>query len=395
MHQLVKKDNFCVLPFVHQYVATNGAVNLCCVADWDNPVSEHVSDLTTHWTSEKMQKIRQTMLDNKKESRCTLCYNQGDSSDRVVHNKIWLNNFPNIEIDVVNGNNLEVPVYLDLRPGRLCNLKCRMCFSDVSSAIAEELEDNPELAELIDDNPRDIKDWLDNPVSFESVKKLIPHTHTLKLAGGEPLFMPGVLKLLRWMIESDNTHVFLDITTNGTRLQGKTYKLLEHFKKDIQFSMCGIGYTNDYIRSGADWNTLSEAYKKYRDMPNTEIHIMSTVQLYNLWNIEKIIKFWQENKSKNGKLIFNLVNYPDDLSIDLAEKDDRQERADTLVKYNNLLGNESRIDHIIERLTTVDDSDYTDILRKRWVQRTEALDSIRNESILNVHPRLGEYYKKW
>ena len=161
--------------------------------------------------------------------------------------------------------------HMDLNFGNTCNLKCRMCFSDVSSAIAEELQDNPELAELVGDNPRDIKDWLDDPISFESVKKLIPHTHTLKLAGGEPLFMPGVLKLLRWMIESDNTNVFLDITTNGTRLQGKTYKLLEHFEKVIQFSMCGVGYTNDYIRSGADWNTLSEAYKKYRGRNLTEV----------------------------------------------------------------------------------------------------------------------------
>ena len=150
----------------------------------------------------------------------------------------------------------------------------------------------------------------------------MPHIQVLKLAGGEPLFMPGVLKLLRWMIESNNTHVYLDITTNGTRLQGKTYRLLEHFGKDIQFSMCGIGYTNDYIREGADWNQLKDAYIQYRDMYRTQIHIMSTVQLYNLFNIEEIIEWWYANKPPGGKLIFNLVNFPEDLSIDLAEKED-------------------------------------------------------------------------
>lgn len=395
LHQLVKRDNFCILPFVHQYVATTGAVNLCCVADYTDPIEENISTLDKAWTSPAMQESRRRMLNNEFEPRCTLCYKQGEASDRMVVNKNWSERYPDIKLDIEKGNDIGNPVFLDLRPGRLCNLKCRMCFSDVSSAIAEELEEHPEIAELIGDVPRDISEWLDNDEAFESVKRAIPHTQVLKLAGGEPLFMPGVLKLLRWMIESNNTHVYLDITTNGTRLQGKTYRLLEHFGKDIQFSMCGIGYTNDYIREGADWNQLKDAYKQYRDMYRTQIHIMSTVQLYNLFNIEEIIEWWYANKPPGGKLIFNLVNFPEDLSIDLAEKEDRLERAEHLRKYQNILGTETRINHIIERLETVEDTDYTVELRKRWVERTSNFDTIRNQDINKVHSKLGNYFKQW
>ena len=62
LHQLVKRDNFCILPFVHQYVATTGAVNLCCVADYTDPIEENISTLDKAWTSPAMQESRRRML---------------------------------------------------------------------------------------------------------------------------------------------------------------------------------------------------------------------------------------------------------------------------------------------------------------------------------------------
>ena len=96
--------------------------------------------------------------------------------------------------------------------------------------------------------------------------------------------MPGVLRLLKYCVDNNLTGIYLDITTNGTRLQGKTFRLLDNFKyMDIQFSMCGTGYTNDYIRTGADWQQLVQAYKAYTARVNTRVHIMATVQLYNIF----------------------------------------------------------------------------------------------------------------
>ena len=111
--------------------------------------------------------------------------------------------------------------------------------------------------------------------------------------------------------------------------------------------------------------------------------------------IEEIIEWWYANKPPGGKLIFNLVNFPEDLSIDLAEKEDRLERAEHLRKYQNILGTDTRINHIIERLETVEDTDYTVELRKRWVERTSNFDTIRNQDINKVHSKLGNYFKQW
>jgi len=394
LQQLVKSDNFCVMPFTHQYVTTTGRVNLCCIADYGNDLGP-VTNLKEQWSSPEIVEVRKRMLADKPEPRCTLCYEQGSGSDRVSHNTRYAKQYPDLQLNATTGNDAwHAPEWLDLRPGRLCNLKCRMCFSDVSSAIYDELQEHPHLADIVGDQPRVIADWLDNPESLESVKALIPHVRVLKLAGGEPLFMPGVLKLLRWMVDQDYTDVHLDITTNGTRLQGKTFKLLEHFKHiDIQFSMCGTGITNDYIRSGADWEQLKAAYTSYVNTPNCRVNIMATVQLYNIFNIHTLIDFWIEH-GKQGFMLFNLVNYPQALSIDLLDKRGRELAGATLAGYEKFFGTEARLAHILDRLNQDIPVDI-DGLRKSWVQRTQALDTVRDESIHNIHPLLGEYHATW
>ena len=49
--QVKNNPAFCSMPFVHQYIATDGLVNLCCIADYDNPILNKVQghDLQKIW----------------------------------------------------------------------------------------------------------------------------------------------------------------------------------------------------------------------------------------------------------------------------------------------------------------------------------------------------------
>mgnify|MGYP006244693511 FL=1 len=380
------------MPFTHQYITTTGDVNLCCVADYANNLGR-VTDLRTAWNSTELRAVRERMLADKPEPRCTLCYAQGEGSDRVSHNTRYAKSHADLELNARTGNSTDVPLWMDLRPGRLCNLKCRMCFSDVSSAIHDELVAHPELADLIGDTPRTITDWLEDPEAFSSVTRWVHHIGVLKLAGGEPLFMPGVLRLLKYCVDNNLTGIYLDITTNGTRLQGKTFRLLDNFKyMDIQFSMCGTGYTNDYIRTGADWQQLVQAYKAYTARVNTRVHIMATVQLYNIFTLHELVKFWSAHAQ--GNIVFNLVNYPQDLSIDLLDREGRELALSTLAGSEKFFSTGSRLAHVIERLHSKE-PDNVDELRKQWVKRTQALDGIRGTDVKLIHPMLGKYCKDW
>lgn len=391
LSKLAKNKHFCVMPFTHQYVTTTGSVNLCCIADWANPVEDRIMNLDASWRSNTMQTVRAGMLADRPEPRCTLCYSQGAGSDRVQHNTRYAQRYPDMKLNTVTGNDTDNPLWLDLRPGRLCNLKCRMCFSDISSSVAEELAEHPELAQLIGDTPQQVTDWLDDPGAFQSVTRVIPHIGVLKLAGGEPLFMPGVLRLLRWMIDTGHTDVHLDITTNGTRLQGKTYRLLEHFRKDIQFSVDGVGAVNDYIRTGADWSQLNTAYNSYGNMANTRVHVMVTAQLYNIFNLHAVCDWWNGDW---GNIVINPVNWPQDLSIDLLDTEGRDLAGETLAGPKNFLPHSSRLQHILDRIHSAEPDNVAE-LRSQWVKRTELQDHIRGTDAGLLHPLFQKYITEW
>ena len=138
-------DNFCVMPFIHAFVTSN-AIGPCC-AYIKNP---NLNSVKTYWKSEQLKNIQQNMLNNVRDNGCEICWKKEDrgfSSLRQHSNQIYKEHIDNIK------NNLEIknPFYLDLRLGNLCNLKCRMCVSDWSSQIAEEILSNPN------------EDWDDRP----------------------------------------------------------------------------------------------------------------------------------------------------------------------------------------------------------------------------------------
>ena len=399
--QTKENPHFCIMAFDHMHVNTNGNVNLCCVADWKYPIraDAHGTDLQTLWTGDAYKQIRQDMLDGKAVKQCEGCYKidrEGGGSDRTVHNRY--SKVPDSdELNIETGNEQHGPLWVDWRPGRFCNFGCRMCFVGVSSTVADEHKANPELQDVTGESWFDVKDWIEDPVLFESAKSLLPSLKTLKIAGGEPFFMPGVIKLLRHCIEDNQTHLHLDITTNGSRMQGKVLRWLESFSElDIQFSIDGVGYTNDYIRYKADWKALDSAYKQYLTMP-VRTHILSTVQAYNAYDLTSIIQYWMDNGSNNN-LIFNFVDSPHDLSIDILPLADRIQISKDITKLtvnmDEHMLEQSRINALHVKLNKAEPHNV-DVLRQQFAQRTAAYDALRHQDVNLVHTRLGELTAQW
>ena len=132
-----KQDTFCVLPWMHLYIGTDGNVLPCCVADHQYPmgnIEKHSIDTIAKSTA--FTQLRHNMLSGQRSKECSRCYAQEDAgipSLRIGHNTRW----HNIKIDRVNIDQFE-PVYFDIRLNNICNLKCRMCSGYFSSAIARE-----------------------------------------------------------------------------------------------------------------------------------------------------------------------------------------------------------------------------------------------------------------
>lgn len=401
-----QKNNpyFCILPFTHMHIGTDAAAKPCCVAEWSENICSNVSGMTFDeiWTSESYRQLRQDMLDYKPVAACAGCYKidrEGGGSDRQTHNTWFKTPTLDWDIDVKKGNTNGIPSWMDLRPGRFCNLGCRMCAVSVSSTYAEEHQKYPMLSSVTDQVYYDLADWIEDEDMYRSLQEMIPNLDCIKLAGGEPLFMPGVIKLLNWCVESGNTHVRLDITTNGTRSKGKVISWLEKFRRiDIQYSIDGIGYVNDYIRHPSDWKTVESNLHYYNSIDSVKTtNILATVQAYNAYDLPNIFDFWKEHGT--DMLIFNLVNWPGDMSVDILPLEDRLEIAKQLEERANTLNaddrNQSRIDATIYKLRQEHDNKLVDELRSKWAKRTQMYDEIRNQDVGLVHPKLKEYVEQW
>lgn len=385
------------------HLGTDSKARPCCVSSWEENIDSDISGKTLEqiWTSKEYEKLRRSMLEGKEVPACSGCYKidkNGGGSDREMHNK-WFS-APNDDWDInpVTGNTNNNPIWMDLRPGRFCNLGCTMCAVGVSSTFAEEIKKYPKLEEVTGQNYYDVNDWIEDESLYTSLQNMIPHIDTIKLAGGEPLFMPGVIKLLRWCVESGNTHLRLDITTNGTRSKGKVINWLEKFKRvDIQYSIDGIGYTNDYIRYPSKWDIIDENLKYYKTTDNIKtLNILATVQAYNAYDLTNIFDYWKENCQDT--LVYNMVNWPSDMSIDILPSDERNNIANELELKANMLSDssrrQSRIDAVILRLRNPDVKNI-DELRYTWAKRTKTYDEIRNNDISRVNIKLKEYMEEW
>jgi MoaA/NifB/PqqE/SkfB family radical SAM enzyme len=401
--QVKNNPNFCILPFIHAFVGTTGESNLCCVAEYPPEEWRGSGNLSKIWTDEHYQAMRNAMLNGERVSHCRRCWDaddRGGGSDRKTHNT-WFRAPDDFKIDVVTGNSAGAPLFLDLRPGNFCNLACRMCFTRVSSGVNDQHRDHPEMEEFTGESYwHEVNDWLDNPERFETVKSWIPTTRTLKLAGGEPLFMPGVIRLLRWCIESGNTHLHLDITTNGTRTKGKVLTWIKQFPHvDIQLSIDGIGSVNDYIRTGSKWNDIETAYQTYREM-GFRVNVLVAVQNYNAYDLPNILRYWKEHCDTDRNLVFNFVDWPRELQIDILPEEDRLSIADEFERecagFDVNKQQQNRMLTTLHRLRNPSLPDRElKFLRNKWARRTVMMDRINKQDVTMLHPRMAQLRDEW
>jgi glutamate-1-semialdehyde 2,1-aminomutase len=149
---LADNKAFCALPWVHLAVFPEGEAKLCCVSHSavhaDNePLTLQENSLEAVWNSEYMRRVRRDMLAGKYVSDCSACYvaeKSSGTSRRVESNVRWAKELGPLFDQLIAESQRDefrvsgLPLYYQLMPGNLCNLKCRMCFPVFSHGIARD-----------------------------------------------------------------------------------------------------------------------------------------------------------------------------------------------------------------------------------------------------------------
>lgn len=420
---------FCPYPWIHVMTQPSSTVNFCCVAngqikndDGSILMLNKGDDISTVWNNNHYRKIRRQMIEGERVDGCEPCYDLEDlgiPSYRENYIKDWMGFHWNAEqiksiVDKSIDNDYvveESPQYLDFRLGTLCNLRCRMCQSQNSSAIYKELKDE----ELYSDEERkfivetshwnDFSDytqpWFDDPGFLRTVEVWLPNVNRLYFTGGEPTIIQRVYWILDKCVELGiNKNIDLVFNSNMTNIQPRFLDLIAKFKSVLMcLSVDGYGVTNDYIRSGSTWSVVD---KHIRDYANSDvvgnILFSPVVQIYNILTITELLDYAEEILKDTGRRIdisFLLNNYPKCLDIRNLPKSIRVEAQLTLHEW---LQNSTYFDDdernkqsILGLINALDDSNVNEDAEEQmqiFRKYTELLDSKRDQSIKDQLPKL-------
>ena len=430
---------FCPYPWIHVMTQPSGTVNFCCVANGQIKTDDSFTefdgmqtgtpillnqggDMRDVWNSKHYKHIRRQMDTGERVVGCEPCYDLEDlgiPSYRTNYIKDWLGWHPNADeieriIEKSRENDYHVdepPQYLDFRLGTLCNLRCRMCQNQNSSAIYKELKDD----ELYTQEERDFvvkhthwndfsdytQPWFDTPEFLESVEEWLPNVNRLYFTGGEPTIIQRTYWILEKCVELGIAKdIDLVFNSNMTNIQPRFLDLLAKFRDVLMcLSVDGYAQYNEYIRSGSTWSIVD---KHIRDYAQSEvvgnILFSPVVQIYNILNITELLDYAEEITKFSGRRIdisFLMNNYPKCLDIRNLPKHVRVEGQKRLRDWLNTSKyfkdderNIATVEGIIKALEDENVNADAEKQMQIFKEYTELLDSKRDQSIKESIPDL-------
>ena len=404
---------FCILPFIHFATSVNGEVRLCCKV----PVSDSIEidnkkaslathDIKTFWYSDYMSTVRQQMINGEAVKDCRQCYYEDSinlKSKRKNENEYYYNRYGEDLITKVSINP-KMPIYLDLRLGNLCNLKCRMCSTQYSSQHVKEynnlIKDYPTLAKDFGETyfGQDQNDtWFENENFWKEIDLLAHNVDHLIFAGGEPTLHPGVFRLLEKCVELGRAKdVRVRLTTNMTNMPQKFVDIVDEFKQvTFECSIDGVNNVFNYIRHPGNWQSIKENFEKILPT-NAWIMVTSTIQIYNFHNV---VELWSWVNSYNRpKLKFypTLLYSPKYFQPGLINDKEKGTLITHIENYMNYLPEtdvntqiKGRMKSILEHVALPIENREEHI--QSLIKITKAMDDYREENIYDVSPG----WKRW
>jgi len=300
----IPHDRFCVLPWVSLETSPIGTVRPCCLAEEEivdgegNKFDLNTANFGNIQTSQYMQDLRQQFLDQKKPAACRKCWRE-ESAGRTSKRMHTLDRLKHMIPDSEWTADAKPLMFLDLKLGNICNLKCRICGSWSSSTFAAEELRWLRRGEDRHDNhhyhmlragawPRE------NPTFWTEIDRVIDHIQYIEFTGGEPFMIQEHFDLLQRLVDRGIAgQIEIHYNTNGTQWPEQAEEIWKHFKTvEIAFSIDDVGDRFEYQRSNAIWSKVCnniELFKQMRDRNfNIRLQVCTTVNVFNVYYIEQV-----------------------------------------------------------------------------------------------------------
>jgi len=431
---------FCIYPWIHLHAYPTGEAYPCCQAEMGvGQVGNcRTNTLEEIWHDRPMNDLRYNMLNEIKSPACARCYEQEESgffSGRKSANKHHGHNIKRM------GDQEFRMTYWDIRFSNLCNLRCRSCGHIFSSQWHSDQkkvmligywnnvrgedwpQDPPMNIGEFNQLPQSVKDELTKDFGGEFLhhlnytktlpvlnyagrtetdmwEQLVPHldyVEQIYFAGGEPLMMEEHYNILEELERRERWDVKLIYNTNFTHVKLKDRYVFDYWKKfksvAVGASLDAMGPRAEYIRKGTTWSTVEDNRKRMQDTcPEVDFYISPTLSIMNAWHLPDFHRDWVERGFIRAQdLNVNILQDPAHYRIDIAPTEYKEQihkkfldHLDWLRPQDHLqratVGFESAVNYMMA-------TDNTQLIPKFWT-KTNELDAIRNENILEVIPEL-------
>ena len=418
-HKTITKK--CVAPWHSLTIQWDGKVYSDAVA-FEPYGSIYSKTLTELWQSPRAVRLRESWSKGKPDNEiCHSCIKKEEtvgSSRRQYF-------YRNLPVELLKTATYKIDAepniwYLEINSSNKCNLKCRMCNGGVSSTWIKE---EKQLAKISPSwmPKRDIGKY--SRVEFDVIKNVLEKKEYfkdlkfLKLTGGEPLMEDQNYELMEQFIEWDIAkNIMLDINTNGTFVNDRLTNIAKNFKiVKLHISLEGTGQLYQYIRGGDNFTIkqLEKNIVEFNKLPNTVIIYTVTVQVYNIFNLVDIWKWYLNIRQPTNEIYFkNVVVFPRYLNFHVLPKDLKL-KAYNLMKQADLPQGdywpEDRDPH--EGIFSQGDIGFGSIMNNlknstlykgkqhrdyldEFVQFTRDVDKLRKTNIKQVIPELAGLFGK-
>jgi MoaA/NifB/PqqE/SkfB family radical SAM enzyme len=299
----IPHNKFCVLPWVSLEASPIGTVRPCCLADDEivdnmgNKFELLSADFAEIQNSNHMTALRQQFLDGKQPQTCRKCWNE-ERAGRTSKRMHTLDRMKHMNISSEWTTDAKPLMFLDLKLGNICNLKCRICGSWSSSQFAtEEINQLPreEQKQSFPYQMLRAGAWPKENESFwKQIDSCLNDIRYIEFTGGEPFMIEQHFDMLQGIVDRGIAHqVEIHYNTNGTQYPEQAIEIWRHFKTvEIAFSIDDLGSRFEYQRTNAVFAEVEQNLARFKllreQYSNIRLQCCSTVNVFNVRYIDQL-----------------------------------------------------------------------------------------------------------
>jgi MoaA/NifB/PqqE/SkfB family radical SAM enzyme len=396
----IPHEKFCVLPWVSLETSPIGTVRPCCLAEEEiadnegNKFNLNTANFVNIQDSNYMRDLREQFLQGRQPTTCRKCFRE-ERSGRTSKRMHTLNRLKHMLSNETEWTADAKPLmFLDLKLGNICNLKCRICGSWSSSTFAAEelsqFHSNEEKKASFHYQMLKQGAWpRENQQFWSEIDQVVDQIRYIEFTGGEPFMIQEHFDMLQSLVDRGIAgQVEIHYNTNGTQYPEGAAEIWHHFKTvEIAVSIDDVGARFEYQRSNAVWAEVVDNIKRFKTLRNSysniQLQFCCTVNVFNVYYLKELADFVYAQdfdyvywNMMHEAYYFSISTLPESTKLAVAEHLKSANVSDLVAKefaqIIKFMNNGTSLDGFILRMKVAD------------------LDRKRNQDLRSIEPEFAE-----